>query len=158
MLALGVRDLGLATEFHALHGNSMRGIDVRPDHERPMRGKHLIRAKGIRGGADLAAAKTILGNAEEQQEVLHQANRRGLGKDCEDVEAEGGGEFETGQEQYLAQQPAKLAKPGSLFWREPVQRFQQFEVFDFTPKIGVAAHRVVIGKGNDVKFSLFGLF
>ena len=86
MRILGVGDLGLPAEAESLHGDAMRRIDVGADDEGAVLGEDLVGAKHVSGRADLTAAKAILRHTQQQEQVLHEAERwcpRGRWPECE---------------------------------------------------------------------------
>jgi hypothetical protein len=109
VLVLGVGDLRLAAEAEALHGDAVRRIDVGADHERPVVGQHLVGVEDVGGGADFAAAEPIFRHAEQEEQVLHQADAGALGEDGEDVEAKVAVNSKPGRTRILASKRGILA-------------------------------------------------
>ena len=106
MTVLGVGDLRLAAKPDIPHGDAVSRVDMRPDDEGAVLIEHLIRLQDIRGCADLATSEPILGNAQREEQVLHQPDRRRWVENGEDVKPERGRELEPRQDQYLAHQLA----------------------------------------------------
>ncbi len=129
---------------------------MRADDERAVVGQDLVGTEDVGGGTYLAAAEPILRDAEGQEQVLHEADACALRKDRQHMETEGGGELEAGEEEHLVQEPPVLLEPGFLGGLQPLEVLKELEVFDLPPEVGVAAHRVVVGEGDDVEAPCFG--
>ena len=69
----------------------------------------LVGAKHVGGRPHLTAAKAILRDTEQHEQVLHEADGGALGEDGQNVKAELGGEFEPGKDQDLSEQAPELS-------------------------------------------------
>jgi hypothetical protein len=87
--------------------------------------------------------------------MLHQPDGGALRKDGQDVKPELGGELEPWQHQDAGQQAPKLSQPLRFMRLQPAEVFEELEIFDLTPEIGVAPHRVMVGQGNGVETAFF---
>jgi hypothetical protein len=151
MRILGVGDLGLPAEAQTLHGNAVRRIDVGADDEGAMLVQDLVGAQDVSGRADLTAAKAIFRHTQQQEKVLHEADSGALGKDGQDVEAELGGELEPGEHQDASEQASELGQPLRFVGLKSAEVFEQLQILDLAPEVGVAPNRVVIGQGDGVE-------
>jgi hypothetical protein len=57
----------------------------------------------------------------------------------------------------LTQQPAILVQPALFVRVQAIERFEQFQVFNFPPEIRVATDRIVVGKGDQIGAARLGL-
>ncbi len=78
-------------------------------------------------------------------------------EDAQDVEAESGGELESWQDQHRVQQTAVFVQPALLVGLNAVEPRQQFELLDLLGHGPVTGHRVVVGEGDDIQSTRFGL-
>ena len=126
------------------------------DDQSTVLGEGLVHLEDVACGADLTAAEALLGHTEQEQEVLHQPDRRSFREDREHVETEGRRELESGKDADRSQQSAVFHEAIGLRGLQPLEVLKQFEVLDLAPHVGIAAHRVVVGERNEVELLLFG--
>ena len=87
--------------------------------------------------------------------MLHAADGGAFGKDGQDVKPELSGEFEPGEHQDTSQQAPELGQPLRFIRLQPAEVFEELEVLDLAPEIGIAPNRVVIGQGDGIEAAFF---
>ena len=157
---LRIGDARLSAKIKARHGDAMRRIGMRGNGESACFVDEPIRREHIGRRADFARADIQFFGRDMQieQEMFQFADGRFRGENAENVKAERGGQFKTGEHENFFAQAAKFVELFFFFVGEPVAAFQQFEVFDFVDVAPIARRSVVVGDGNNVEPFLFRLF